>query len=577
MAQLAIPLLALGGLYVIAKQSEEDSELDSKEKKKDLEGFSNYPVVPEVKENGVNDYSSSNQTTDKFFKNPVSQEKVSKETHKQLSLTGDPINNGDFKHNNMVPFYSGKSNGVSVSSELAEIRLDNMQGSGSQAFRKTEQAPLFNPQENVTHQHGAPNVSDFMQSRVNPSLRMANTKPWEEERVAPGLGKGYTTNGGVGFNSGMEKRQSWMPKNVDELRVSTNPKKSYELAGHQGPANSFVKETGSLKTHGRVEKYTPDTYYTVGPNRWNVTTGVEKAPTARGTKVMRDVNRPETSQEYYGNVRQDKKATYSNRTYQPSTRPELEPTSITNVSAVGKRTAGKNDYGRSGFVPLPTIRSTVKNENTFGGAYGVARAVVAPVMDILRPSRKENTIGNIRENGNAGTTVSKSQVHNPGDRTKTTLRETIEGAIDRNYLNYQGGNTGDYAVSEYQPVNVQRDTTSACYTPTPSMPTSSQTYNAAYEQRNNVNKTYVNRPNQGGTQMFNQQENVKVRHFDMSLNSTQRLNQGTGPSIIPCAGTSGTTNVKPNYESVTNTDRINPDLLSAFKENPYTQSLRSVA
>ena len=86
MAQLAIPLLALGGLYVIAKQSEEDSELDSKEKKKDLEGFSNYPVVPEVKENGVNDYSSSNQTTDKFFKNPVSQEKVSKETHKQLSV-----------------------------------------------------------------------------------------------------------------------------------------------------------------------------------------------------------------------------------------------------------------------------------------------------------------------------------------------------------------------------------------------------------------------------------------------------------------------------------------------------------
>ena len=149
MAQLAIPLLALGGLYVIAKQSEEDSELDSKEKKKDLEGFSNYPVVPEVKENGVNDYSSSNQTTDKFFKNPVSQEKVSKETHKQLSLTGEPINKGDFKHNNMVPFYSGKSNGVSVSSELAEIRLDNMQGGGSQAFRKTEQAPLFNPQENV--------------------------------------------------------------------------------------------------------------------------------------------------------------------------------------------------------------------------------------------------------------------------------------------------------------------------------------------------------------------------------------------------------------------------------------------
>jgi hypothetical protein len=38
-------------------------------------------------------------------------------------------------------------------------------------------------------------------------------------------------------------------------------------------------------------------------------------------------------------------------------------------------------------------------------------------------------------------------------------------------------------------------------------------YNAAYNQRNNVNKTYVNRPNQGGMAMLNGEQNI---HIDRS-------------------------------------------------------------
>ena len=169
MAQLAIPLLALGGLYVIANQKEDDKDEVNKQDEKKVEGFKNkypvnYPVVQQVREDNVNRYSNSNQTTDKFFKHSVSnnKKKEKKINDYQMSLTGDPIDQIEFKHNNMVPFYSGKNNGVSVSSELAEIKLDNMQGGGSQAFRKSEQAPLFKPQENVSHQYGAPNVSDFI-------------------------------------------------------------------------------------------------------------------------------------------------------------------------------------------------------------------------------------------------------------------------------------------------------------------------------------------------------------------------------------------------------------------------------
>ena len=86
-----------------------------------------------------------------------------------------------------------KIKGATVSANVEESVLDNMQGQGSQMIRKQAQAPLFKPQANLQYANGAPNASDFLQSRVNPSMRMANVKPWEELQVAPGLNKGYNT------------------------------------------------------------------------------------------------------------------------------------------------------------------------------------------------------------------------------------------------------------------------------------------------------------------------------------------------------------------------------------------------
>ena len=56
---------------------------------------------------------------------------------------------------------------------------------------------------------------------MNPSMKMNNIKPFEEERVAPGLDKGYnTTSTSIGFNSGMEARDLWKPKTVGQPQES---------------------------------------------------------------------------------------------------------------------------------------------------------------------------------------------------------------------------------------------------------------------------------------------------------------------------------------------------------------------
>ena len=186
-----------------------------------------------------------------------------------------------------------------------------MQGGGSQVFNKREQPPLFNPEKDMHMANGAPNVSDFIQTRMNPSMRMANTKPWQEQHVAPGLNKGYNNEGGIGFNTGMEARETWQPKTVDQLRVATNPKNTYSLSGHQGPANASIKEMGTVQTQGRIENHAPDTFYTSGPERWFTTTGLEKASTARGIQMLTHTNRPETTEEYYGGGGGNVEATYT--------------------------------------------------------------------------------------------------------------------------------------------------------------------------------------------------------------------------------------------------------------------------
>ena len=93
-----------------------------------------------------------------------------------------------------------------------------------------------------------------MQSNL--SSKLSNTKPWNEIKVGPGLNKGFSSEGTGGFNSGMESRDKWLPKTVDELRNKTNPKQSFEgvvLGAYAGPGRT---KSATVNTQGRLEKNT---------------------------------------------------------------------------------------------------------------------------------------------------------------------------------------------------------------------------------------------------------------------------------------------------------------------------------
>jgi len=175
-------------------------------------------------------------------------------------------------------------------------------------------------------------------------------------------------------------------------------------------------------------------------------------------------------------------------------------------------------------------------------------------------------------------TVNAPRVFNPADRTPTTIRETTEGLLDNTHLNVEGQKDGGYKVSEQQSFEQERDTTSCEYYGDGGMNSGVPLYNAAYNQRNNVNKTYVNRPNQGGMAMLNHDQRIQIDKNETDRNNNRmwvRNGNGGTNNAIPSLETYGKINMPQYYDNCQDCERINPDILTAFKENPYTKSLSS--
>jgi len=608
--EIAIPLLALGGMYVVSNQSNEDSTKKQMRQTR-KENFTNMGIrsnlgvrtdnylpntnippqnfpVSNINQlvDTVQEYPNPNAATDKYFNQNLYEQRVrnnipvGSNPQEVYSLTGNYLNSQQFKHNNMVPFNGGKVKGRTYDVNITETVLDNMIGSGSQVVKKIEQAPLFKPESNMQWAYGMPNQSDFYQSRVNPAMKNNNVKPFDSITVGPGLDQGYGINGSNGYNSGMEARDKWLPKTVDELRVDTNPKLEYELINHEGPANSYIKTAPTAQMIGRVEKQRPDTFFINTQDRWLTTTGAEKGETLRPIQEMGVVRRNDIKTEYMGPAgATDVKATTAPVNFEPSKRHEVVAGGINHSRAAGHGPHTDGEAFLRSHTNYENNRSTVKQPETLrSGFSGAIGAVIAPLLDILKPTRKDETINNVRIYGEGGTSISKGYVYNPQDATATTIKETTLYSPSFNISNQK---EGIYVNNAMPGAPTQRDSTSCeYYTAAGGYATGygDRSYDSAYRQHNNDIKssTIANRPNQGGTQLFNQQ-----MHLTTLKSDSDRLDGRVNPAfssltgLPPSVQTYGAIRAPQYYNECASCERIQPDILTAFKNNPYTHSLTS--
>ena len=593
MAEILIPVVALAGAAV----------LSSMDKKKDLnitrENFTGQMsqmqapassidnTVPNTNSNTNIPQSQSVSIqgqdtkvyTDKYVTKNNYQQNTNNNDYSriQLGLTGEPIDRAKFLHNNMQPFFGGKIKGAGPNADANESILDNMQGAGSQHFKKDEIAPLFKPQENMSWQNGTPNSTEFLMSRMNAPTAMNNVTLWDQQRVAPGLNQGYTTDGTGGFNAGLNGRDLHRPRNVDELRVDNNPRQTFEYKNPQGPAISEVKNPGFL---GRVEKKLPEKYFVSGPDRWFTTTGNEIKPTNRSVILMSEENRETTSTDYFGGGNNTgAEATYTDRNFRDTHRQQLDGLPITNVNAGDRYVGDKNNFGVDGYKTLANNRCTTQHTLPVGGVSGVVSSIMAPINDMLRPSRKENAVGNIRIMGSINNKESQgSYVTNKNDRPRTTIRDMTGDRIDLNHVNVQNQRSDGYLSTGMVPIQNQRDSTSVSYTgggnsQAPGM----RNTNGKQLRVDNVNKSYESRPSIGSTNRFIGSINAVTNRNQDDRNNNRMWVPANMPANIPSKEFMGESQSTPfSYPEQCN-NRLDDSLLTAFKNNPYTQSLHSAA
>lgn len=560
MELLIIPLIGVAGMYIINKQD-----------KKYQEKFSNLPNIDIPNKNYPNEFPILNETdvtsklsiqnkyddpdvyTDKYF----NQSLIKKSNAPYQSLSGQQVDIGYFQHNNMVPF-SSKS--YSTATKSNDSTLDNYNGSGSQFISKTERSPMFSPATNNDLSYGMQSSTDFIQSRQNASMKMNGVKPFAPIQVSPGLAQ--------------VPRENWIDKDVDQLRVSDKQKASgLQMFGYEGPAKNFVTQSGSI---GIVEKNRVEKTFELGTNRLLTTVGAEKGHSLIPITVERTLqNRSETSTDYFGGGNYSNSSHQMDHNYTPSSKPEFESLAILPAYAVGKNGPYDADYGVKSNVVYLNNRNISHNDDTYFGVVGGAfKTVIAPLLDVLNPSRKENTIGNLRPYQNAKTGVSNSYVSNQ-NQLSTTNRETM--ANSKFHMNIQGSQSGGYqTVAVTEPMNARSQTGEIYYGGNAQSANSRErVYDPEYNQRNNENKssTINGRPSMGGSmKLLNNDIYVTSKPKELVNTRTAHATraQYQSPDVTFMGNVDG---IVPRLYSGSQLDRNDGSTLTQLNENPYNLNI----
>ena len=314
----------------------------------------------------------------------------------------------------------------------------------------------------------------------------------------------------------------------------------------------------------------------------------------------------------------------------PSKQTVYDPTDIARTTI--KEQTIDNEYegaltgNKKGTVydPNDIARTTIKEQNIdndyTGMLTGETRNTVYDPNDTTRTTIKEQNINNNTPYINMKPQQPRSiRVYDPEDIAKTTLKEVT---IDNDHIGFVGSQqtlkTGGYTSTSVDMKNTNRQFTTDWYyqgiADGEAGTGSGRGYLAASYEAKNTNrqflndwewegpaKHYMNKP-QSYDDMYNARMNPNREEISLGREPTQEnVKLGAGRDLVnidhkriegdqinirepaetfiynapPQKNNCGLTRVKNKLPEDSIRQRINPDILNAYKENPYTQSLSS--
>ena len=360
-------------------------------------------------------------------------------------LAGVEIPKGEFTHNNMVPFFGGSIK-QNMRGDQTQSIMEAQTGTFSLLKPKREVEFFGDQTENAGNVFGSTGAYQLAQERAVVGRAHNNVTPFDKVYVGPGIDQGYGTAGAGGFQQ-LDIQDKIMPKTVDDLRVATKPKTTFE-----GRTTDGLK-TGMRGDLGEMAKNRVNTYFEQDESRYFTTTGAYVKEAKRPEEVLKYQERAFNTREYSGNA-------YFNSGQEG--RPEVKLTIRQNLSDTGLRNptleefgAGeRDDHGKGSILVYANERDMTACRTYEGNLTTAVRAIIAPFEDIARSSIKEYTIANGRPNGQFSVQVpSKQTIYDPNDVARTTIKETLI------HDPHTGNLMGAKQVTVYDPDDVARTTT----------------------------------------------------------------------------------------------------------------------
>jgi hypothetical protein len=353
------------------------------------------------------------------------------------------ISMDEFSHNNMVPFFGG---GITqnMNENMNQTLLEKYTGNDDTTrIEKIEQTNFSDIRKNV-YSHENSQAYLVALDRMESSTFHNNILPTEQVRVGPGTKFSDPVNPSGGFQQDSYRDIGYY-KDIDDLRVKTNPKESYE-----GRVVGGLKEIKRGKL-GKFDKNRVDTFYEKTEDDLFKTTGAYLKEKARPCVDVKDTNRKDAI-EYQGVAHKN----IGNMKYG-----EVKDSTKQNLESYGERNAqmtdiGKGytyDYGKKNILVYNNERDVTSTKTYEGNVTSYIKSMIAPITDVFKRSNKEYFVQNAREFGQMQSTLpNKQTIYNPNDIAKTTIKETL---IEDTRT---GNIKGIEQITTYDPNDVARTT-----------------------------------------------------------------------------------------------------------------------
>jgi hypothetical protein len=507
-------------------------------------------------------------------------------------LSGQKMPSKEFRHNNMQPFFGGRVKQNTAPSANNHV-LDAYNGGGSLQMKKrevenmfeTSRAPYGNP-------YGMEDNTDFFQSRIDAPMARNGERPFEQIKVGSGIGEKFGFSGKGGFQQ-LEINEIMRPKDTNDLRVASNPKETYNTP--VVPGSHFVGT--AAQDAGEVRKYRPDTFYIDETGeRFFVTTGDVIKETTRPVQVLPHTVRPETSVEYGGIASsQDYGESYVTGSYRTPMTQQYGGAGFRNADMQNYYTknvdAAEADYGRSSIEIRPNERNETSERVVALNAVPAENGLVMThYTDDARPTRRSETIGNIRITGTPAHYANGAPaitVWDPQDIARTTVKETTI-YLDRPGI--AGSGSAPNKIKVYDPDDIAKPTQKSQLSanlswtgPGVAAAADSIDPSFAYNMRTNPNKEQVARGRKpiagsGGLAVFKGDPGKQTTHkLDTDFINDRPLAVNRSLDITPGVGDLGRVEYRVPLKLDVSKDRNTYDSVSAIDNNPLMQSLKKNA